>query len=76
MLENFAGFYGLDWVAMIGSLLFLYLIGNKKRSAFLVGIVGCLAWIFVNYIAEIWPGVLLNIILVFLNIRGYLSWKK
>ena len=76
MLENFAKFYGSDWGAMIMSLLFLYLIGEKKKSAFFIGIVGNIAWIFVNTIAEVWPGVFLNIILIFLNIHGYRKWKK
>ncbi len=76
MFENFAGFYGIDWLAMVMSLLFLYLIGEKKKSAFWVGIIGNIAWIVVNFFAGIWPGVILNIILIFLNIRGYQKWKK
>jgi nicotinamide riboside transporter PnuC len=76
MFKNFAEFYGIDWLAMVMSLLFLYLIGEKKKSAFWVGIIGNIAWIVVNFFAGIWPGVILNIILIFLNIRGYQKWKK
>ena len=69
-------YYGADWVAMLMTLLFLYLIGNKKRYAFILYIIGNVAWIFTNYLAEIWPGVILNVVLIFLNIRGYKNWHK
>jgi len=76
MHELFAQYYGLDWVAMITSLLFIYLIGNKQRYGFVLGLIAALAWIFVNVIAEIWPGVLLNLILIVLHVRGYVKWGK
>lgn len=77
MIENvFGQYYGLDWIAMIGSLLFIYLIGNKKRYSFFIGGVANIAWIIVNYWANIWAGVIVNIILTFLNVRGYLHWGQ
>lgn len=69
-------YYGLDWVAMMASLAFLFLIGNKKRYGFIIYTIANIAWIVVNYMAGIWPGVILNIIMIGLNARGYLKWEK
>lgn len=76
MEELFGTYYGLDWVAMITSFLFMYYIGNKKRIGFLYGLMAAGAWIYTNTIAHLWAGVLLNVILIGLHVRGYLKWGK
>lgn len=76
MRELFGNYYGLDWIGMTMSLLFTYLVGSKKRSAFIFYFIGNIAWIFTNMLAHIWPGVILNVILMGLNIRGYRKWNK
>jgi len=77
MIETIFGqYYGIDWLAMIGSLLFIYLVGDKKRYSFIVGGFANIGWITVNFWANIWAGVIVNIILTFLNIRAYIQWGK
>ena len=76
MLEILGKYYGLDWIAMAGSLMFLFLIGSKKRYGFIIYTIGNIAWIVVNFMAQIWPGVILNMILIGLNARAYYKWKK
>jgi hypothetical protein len=76
MEELFTEYYGLDWVAMIAGLATIYLLGSKKRSGFIVGIIAGIVWTAVNLIAEIWPGIILNVILIGLYIRGYVNWAK
>ena len=76
MKELLGQYYGLDWLAMITSFLFMYFIGNKKRYAFIFGLIASIAWIFPNFAAHIWPGVFLNAVLIVLHIRGYIKWKK
>jgi len=77
MIQEFFGqYYGIDWIAMITSILFIYYIGNKKRNGFIFGIIAAAAWILVNYWARIWPGILLNILLIAFHVRGYIKWKK
>ncbi len=76
-MENILGHYfGVDWFAMIMTLLFLYLIGNKKRYGFIFYLLGNIAWMYVNATAKIWPGVILNITLIILNFRAYIKWKE
>ena len=69
-------YYGIDWLAMIMSLLTVYYVGSKKRIGFLFGVAGASAWIFTNTLAHIWPGIILNIVLLFLYARGFNKWKK
>jgi hypothetical protein len=76
MEQIFGNYYGIDWIAMTGSLIFLFLVGSKKRYAFIIYIVANIAWIIVNYMAQIWPGVIACIILIGLNIRAYIKWEK
>lgn len=76
MLETLSKYYGLDWIGMIGSLYFLFLIGNKKRYGFIIYVIANIAWLIVNYMAQIWPGVIVCIILIGLNIRAYTKWKN
>ncbi len=76
-MEHIIGnYYGIDWIAMTGSLLFLFLIGNKKRYAFIIYAFTSIAWIIVNYMAQIWPGVIVSIILIGLNLRAYIKWEN
>mgnify|MGYP000418358617 FL=1 len=75
MTESFLDFYGVDWLAMILSLSFLYTIGNHKRYGFLINIAANIAWITTNYLAGVWPGVFLNILLILMNLRAYYNWE-
>ena len=76
MEELFGTYFGMDWVAMITSLLFMYYIGSKKRIGFLFGLIAAVAWIYTNIVAHMWAGVLLNLILIGLHVRGYVKWGK
>ena len=60
--ELFGQYYGMDWIAMITSLLFMYYIGNKKRYAFFFGFISAIAWTYTNLVAHIWAGMLLNVL--------------
>ena len=75
-MEFFTEYYGIDWIAMLSGLASIYLLGSKKKSGFLLGIIAALTWTAVNVIAHIWPGIILNVILIGLYIRGYINWGK
>ena len=76
LLAQASNYYGLDWAAMILTILFLYLIAKKNPIGFLVGAAGCGCWILVNIWVEIYAGVILNIILLGLNLHGFWKWKQ
>jgi nicotinamide riboside transporter PnuC len=76
MQELFTQYYGLDWLAMIMSLLSMYYIGNKKRIGLVFGLIAGITWVAVNILINLMPGLLLNIILITLNIRAYIKWGR
>jgi hypothetical protein len=64
----------LNWSIMILNLVSYYLIGLKKRYAFILGLVGCVAAIVVFY--NNLPLLLMYICFGILNIKNFIQWKK
>lgn len=64
----------MDWVGTAFILSGLWLIGSKKRIGFLVGIVGCLFWAVYGLQHSILSILVVNIIFVFVNARGWFRW--
>jgi hypothetical protein len=70
-------YFGLDWLAMVLSLLALWLLGNKNRWGFVAFTFANVTWIVVGIWLMQSAGIVLgNIIFLFMNVRGYLSWQK
>lgn len=69
-------YYGFDWIAAIFTIFGLYSLGNKQRNGFLYNIIaitsGTVVCIMINSI----PFVLMNVIVLILNIRGYIKWTN
>ncbi len=67
--------YTLDWLAMILTLLAIYLLGNKNREGFIVMILGNVLWIalgiFISSIAMI-AG---NFIFILMNTWCFIRWS-
>ena len=76
LVEGLAVYYGMDYVAMIFVLLGMYLLTIKNRWGFAAFLIGSIAWIVVNVIAGIFAGIVLNAIMIVLNIKGFMEWKK
>lgn len=73
----FLNYYGLDWLAMVLSLLALWLIGNKNRFGFAAFVLANLTWIVVGVWLIQSVGIVLgNVVFLAMNIRGYLNWKQ
>ncbi len=73
---SFSQYYGLDYAAMVLQILQMWRLSSKRRSGFLFGLLASFAWIVVNVIAGIWPGVLLGFVMIVINLRGLIQWKK
>jgi nicotinamide riboside transporter PnuC len=64
-------------VAAIFELAAVYLVGQKDKKGFLVGIIGNILWITYSLLTFSAFGLILVCSLVFiLNIRGYILWTK
>lgn len=75
LLESLQQYYGLDWIAMISSFLSVYLLGNRYRLGFVFGVIGALSWLLFNSLVDSLPGVVSNLVLIGLHIRGYMRWQ-
>lgn len=76
MEKYFTQYYGADWGGMLFTMVFLYLVGLKRRNAFLYGLVANLCWFVYAILSESVANGLANIIFAYLNIRGYIKWGK
>ena len=70
------GHYGIDWAGAILMLGSIYLLGQRQRIGFVVGIGAAVAFIVFNTMVDSMPMVAANIILLLLNIRGWYNWSK
>lgn len=67
----------MDWLAGILELLAVWLVGNKRKIAFLVGFAGNVAW----FIYVLWEGHTYGLLLVCvpvagINLRNYVKWAR
>ncbi len=70
-------YYGLDWLAMVSSLLAVYLMGNKNRFGFISYMLANALWIYLGVFKMQSYGITIgNIFFLAMNLRGYLKWKK
>ena len=75
-INQFYQYYGTDWIATIGTIIYLYMIGNKQRAGFLVGIVSNIFWFIFGLIANSFPNLLAQVLFIWLNIRAYRKWSS
>ena len=70
-------FYGLDWLTMLLNLYSYYLIGNKKKFGFMLGIIGCVVGLLMfTLITFSIPMILMYICFGILNYINYRKWKN
>jgi len=68
--------FGLDWGAMIFSLLALYLIGRRNRVGFLSFIAANVCWVSIGWLTMSLAIMVGNVIFLLLNLRGYRNWMN
>jgi hypothetical protein len=67
--------FGLDWLAMCGTILALILLGRRSRWGFVSFIAANLAWIICGLMMHNVPIVLGNLLFLGLNFRGFRAWR-
>ncbi len=76
-MEQFLKYYTLDWLAMVLSLLAVYLLGNQNKYGFLSFSLANVTWIFLGFAFMNSLGIAIgNIVFLIMNIRGFISWNK
>lgn len=70
-------YYAIDWLAMLLSLLAVYLLGNKNRIGFISFIMANALWIFLGVFMMQSLGIAIgNFVFLIMNTRGFVKWKK
>ena len=72
---NLLEYYGVDWLIFIFTLLQLWLLGEKKRSAWIAGGVIAIAAGVLGWMIGSFALVLMNIVFLFFDIWNYVKWK-
>lgn len=65
----------LSWIANAFIITGLYLVGNKKRGAFLYTITGETLWLVAAIGWQLWSMAFVCAIFVGLAVRNYIKWK-
>jgi hypothetical protein len=73
---NFSLYYGIDWLAMLLTLIAIYLIGNKSRIGFYLMIFGNLCWIALGLLSQSIAMIIANFLFVIMNIRAIILWAE
>jgi hypothetical protein len=69
-------FYGLDWLAMLLSVIAMILLGNKVKWGFTLFMLANITWILLGYLLlNSYAIVLGNIVFLITNTRGFLKWN-
>lgn len=70
---------GIELISWAGNVLLvigLYLIGQKKRSAFIFYGLGCLAWLLYGFFPLQLSLVVIEIIFVVVSIKNFIKWRN
>jgi hypothetical protein len=67
-------YYGVDSLGTGLTLVSLWLLGNRRRSGFVYGLVSNLAWGSFGVMSDSVATVFANAVCFLLNLRGYLRW--
>lgn len=65
----------LDWIAAILEISGLWIIGNKKKSGFLMMILCSISWIMIGISNHLYGLSLAALICFIVHVRNYLKWK-
>ncbi len=75
-IENALKFYGFDWAAMVFTFASLYLLGNKVRTGFLLGVLANFFWFGYGYMTDSIANMMCSTVIVLLQVRGWRNWGR
>ncbi len=65
----------LPWATSAGTLLGMWLIGQKKSAGWIVGLVNQVLWVTFSIMFEAWGLLPLTVALIFIYTRALLRWR-
>ncbi|PHQ78163.1 MAG: hypothetical protein COB69_10550 [Phycisphaera sp.] len=69
-------YYMADWLAVICMCIYLWRVGNKKRDAFVWGVLSSIFFVALNVQIDSPPGIIFNVIFIPLYARAFWKWTK
>ena len=69
-------YYGVDWIAMLFTLVAIYQLGNKQRSGFVLMIIGNSFWIGLGVFTASLALIVANAVFAAMNVRGLWKWSR
>lgn len=66
---------GVDWIIFILVVTQLWLLGNKKRQAFLFGMAGNSCGILLGFLVESIACIIMNSVFMIMHVNAYRKWK-
>ena len=69
-------YYGVDWIAMLFTLVAIYQLGNKQRSGFVLMIIGNSFWIGLGVFTASLALIVANAVFAAMNVRGLWKWSQ
>ncbi len=67
-------YYAVDWLATVGTLVSLWMLGEQRRFGFVVGAAAAAGWFAFGVLTGSAAALIANTLLFVLNLRGYRRW--
>ena len=74
-MDDLLRYHGADWLGFALTFASLHLLGNHRRSGFLLGVAASVAWAVFSWQAESTPTLIANCVFLGLNLRGWIKWR-
>jgi hypothetical protein len=75
-MDDLLRYHGADWCGFALTLASLHLLGNHRRSGFLLGAASSIAWAAFSVQAESSATLLANVVFCGMNLRGWAKWRR
>jgi len=69
-------YFGMDWIAMVLTMLAIWQIGNKNIAGFYIMMTGNVFWVILGVLTGSVALVIANAIFIGMNIRAIMKWSS
>lgn len=74
--DFFFRYYATDWMLFLFMSFHLWMLGNKLRSAFVVGMIGCIFGVAFGVVTESAATIMMNATFFFGHMRAFCKWSE
>ena len=74
-MDDLLRYNGADWTGFALTLISLHMLGDHRRTGFLLGAAASVAWAAFSVQAESTPTLIANGVFLILNLRGWKKWR-